>query len=557
MKLFPNAPIGAFLVAIVIAAIAPILIFVVLVLQQLEDGQQEALERRALRDARSLASSTNQLLRDMAANIRLVASAPELAAGDLQSFHNRTQSALRHSSLYVILVEEDGQQLLNTRVPFGTQLGHTSHMKSLAEALESQQLTVSDVFFGQTSKQWVFNVLLPTPPETMSGDALIITRNAAEIASLISTDSLPEDWSAAILDSTGHVVASVGPDQAETGEVFDERLLDSFESFSGVARVTIDGEKLLSGYTGLPGWSWTAVAWGPIGSGQEAIRETWLSLILGGLLLLLVAVVAAYFVARQIRKSIIGIAGMANEMGEGRIVAPINTPVREIDTVAKALSTASFDRSQAEDQIRLIMRELAHRTKNQLSLVQAAIRQTARNADTIEDFNRSIDARISGLGRSVDLLTSEQWAAVPLETVIRSQMEFFGDITARLDTSGQTVLLKPEATQNLGLILHELATNAVKYGAWSVPTGRVSIEWDIVRHADKPEDLEISWLESGGPPAVEPTRKGFGSQVVVSHAQAVFWGAVKTEYGEKGFHWKLVAPLASFVGSKDDDKNGD
>ena len=137
-------------------------------------------------------------------------------------------------------------------------------------------------------------------------------------------------------------------------------------------------------------------------------------------------------------------------------------------------------RKERESHIRLIMRELSHRTKNALAVVQAMSWQTAHTTTDVEEFQERLTQRIDGLRRSIDLLVKGDWEGVVLRDLVASQLQPFLDNPAlRLEMSGPMLVLQPNGAQDLGLVLHELATNASKYGALSVPGGRVVTSWDI------------------------------------------------------------------------------
>ena len=543
-----KASIGFYLISMVCAIAVPMLTFVALLLLQLQSNERAALELRTEREAQSLATGVARVLQEMSTILRVLATAPELEAGHLQDFHNRAQDALRSGSLYVLLVDADGQQLLNTRVPYGAPLGRTSEPDSLKAALTSRAITASGVFFGKTSNRRVFNVVLPLPEEMRRvGAALIITRNAEELDALTTTKGLPPGWGAAILDAAGRVVASSnGPGGA------DERLLDGqlppkFVAASGVAYGPDGDSNSIVGYARAFAWSWTAVVWGPTAAAQASIVATWKLLILGGLILVAFAVAAAIFLARRLRSSVRRIAGMAERVGRGEVVAPIDSHIREVDMVARALSTASFDRSQAEDRIHLVLRELAHRTKNLLAVIQAMIHQAARGSGVSPEFQRGMNERIAALGRSIDLLTAKQWSGAPIARVVETHVSTFLGSREQLETRGDNFLLKPDAVQTLGLVLHELATNAVKYGALSVPRGHILVDWQVSLASDGEPGLRISWQESGGPAVAPPEAKGFGSKIVEGHAAASFNGRVTVDYRDGGLLWVLEAPLSGFV----------
>ncbi|MDL2399326.1 sensor histidine kinase [Rhizobium mayense] len=536
---FPKASIGAYLIAIALAIALPILAFVALLLVQLENNERDVLKRDTVQDAQALARTIDRQLQDMATTLRLLSSSPELERNDIATFFDRTETVLRTDSLFVLLVDKDGQQRLNTSHPFGEPLGKTANLAALHSALDSGRIEASDVFIGSSSGQWVYNVTLPLY-HSPAGAALIMTQSAEDLGKLVTTDALAPGWSAAVLDSSGHVVASSGPANHASGDAFNRDILPKLIASSGV----FQDEKILPhallGYAQIPGWSWKAVVWGPVASAQASLMSTWRFLIYGGVTLLLIALIAVYALARQVRTTIQNIADMADRMGRGEIVSPIDTSVIEANQMAMALSNASFDRSETEDRLHFVMHELVHRTKNLLALAQAMTRQLARQTDSVDTFQRAVADRLEGLARSIEVLTSEQWSGVSLRRVIDIHLATFLQGPQQLDIKGRDFLLKPEAVQNLGLVLHELATNSVKYGALSAPEGKVAIEWTNVE-SDIGQMIRFVWTESGGPIVKTPTVTGFGTTVTKAHAAAAFSGSVEVDFRPTGLVWVLNA----------------
>lgn len=196
---------------------------------------------------------------------------------------------------------------------------------------------------------------------------------------------------------------------------------------------------------------------------------------------------------------------------------------------------------QHEQQIELLMQEVNHRSKNLLAVVQSLARQTAKDADPsvfIEDFSR----RLQGLSRSQDLIIDGKWTAVGLTELAQSQLHFLGDrLHTRIDISGPDVQLSPPAVQGIGMAFHELATNALKYGALSTESGRISITWEHTR-SDGENSLEIRWVESHGPTVRRPKREGFGHTVIQTMAAYAVGGTVDLRYDASGLKWTLTAP---------------
>ena len=200
------------------------------------------------------------------------------------------------------------------------------------------------------------------------------------------------------------------------------------------------------------------------------------------------------------------------------------------------------ERKEHEEQVHLLMREVNHRAKNMLSVVDSIAHQTAtRNP---EGFIERFSERIQALSANQDLLVRSDWGGVEIADLTRAQLAHFADlIDSRIIMDGPRLRLKPASAQAIGLALHELATNAGKYGALSTGRGRVRISW----RADG-DTFAMSWTEREGPPAAQPTRRGFGTIVMEAMAARSVDGAVKLDYAPSGLTWRLTCPAANALG---------
>ncbi len=208
-----------------------------------------------------------------------------------------------------------------------------------------------------------------------------------------------------------------------------------------------------------------------------------------------------------------------------------------------------------EEHVLFLMRELTHRSKNLLAVIQAMARQTLSHLTTPEDFVARFSERLSGLAGSHDLLSSDDWAGASLVQLIRSQLQPFGDLFgSRIFLEGQDVFLRPEAAQNIGIALHELSTNAAKFGALSVPEGSVTVAWKFVPDSQGGRRLNLVWEERGGPPVVAPDHKGFGHMVMERITGAALGGQSKVQFAANGVNWHLDVPAAGVIRSKDENE---
>lgn len=198
-------------------------------------------------------------------------------------------------------------------------------------------------------------------------------------------------------------------------------------------------------------------------------------------------------------------------------------------------------RKAAEAHRELLMHELAHRSKNQLSVIQGVASQTARHALSLDDFQDVFGKRLRGIAISTDLLVSQQWEGASLAELVLHQLEPFGTNGDRLSCEGPNVFLSSDEAESIGLALHELATNCVKYGAWSVPTGTVAVRWTFERDGEQPSPLNVQWVEHGGPAVKPPTREGFGRRVIERMVAQKLGGTVDLIFDALGVRWTLMA----------------
>ncbi len=204
-------------------------------------------------------------------------------------------------------------------------------------------------------------------------------------------------------------------------------------------------------------------------------------------------------------------------------------------------------RKRSEEHLRLVLRELTHRAKNLLAVILSIASNTARHNTTVEEFLRAFSQRIQGLGASHDLLVKTNWTGAALDDLVRSQLAAFDGLDgSRVTLSGPMVILKTEVLQSLGLALHELATNASKYGALSVQKGTVRIEWSI-EGGGEDKRFHMSWTELGGPRVRPPKRKGFGHVIIESSLAAVVNGEVTLDFRPTGVVWTLDALLSAIT----------
>jgi PAS domain S-box-containing protein len=216
-------------------------------------------------------------------------------------------------------------------------------------------------------------------------------------------------------------------------------------------------------------------------------------------------------------------------------------PLRDAEGRVVGLTCAAVDiteRKAGEEHLRLLMRELTHRSKNLLAVIQALARQTSRHAGSLESFLEEFSARLQALSRSHDLLVQEEWHSAGLRDLMRSQLGHYVDREdSQISIKGPPVHLKPEAAQSLGLALHELAVNAAKYGALSTPKGHVDVAWE-----ENGSGIVIRWLERDGPKVERPKKHGFGTMAIQRNLSRSLEADVDLNFAKDGLSCTITVP---------------
>ncbi|WP_236551045.1 HWE histidine kinase domain-containing protein [Luteimonas sp. 9C] len=229
-----------------------------------------------------------------------------------------------------------------------------------------------------------------------------------------------------------------------------------------------------------------------------------------------------------------------------RVYDYIFTPVIGADGEVEAVAGSTrdvTDRRMHEEHLELLVHELNHRVKNTLSTVQSLVRQTLGTAENLEDGGTRIESRLLALSRAHDVLTRENWHSADMQDVVAGAIAPYESAPGvRFKLSGPSCRLSPQRALALAMALHELATNAVKYGALSRDGGEVQITWDCT-HDGEGAAMQFDWRESGGPTVQPPTRRGFGSRLLERGLRNDLGGDVELRYAPGGVVFRASARL--------------
>ena len=204
------------------------------------------------------------------------------------------------------------------------------------------------------------------------------------------------------------------------------------------------------------------------------------------------------------------------------------------------------EQKRLEEAKRLLDREVNHRSKNLLAVVDSIIRQTAGHSSAA-DFTHRITQRLRALAANQDLLIEASWRGAEMRELVYSQLVHIdGLVDTRVSLSGEPLVVTPVAAQALGMAIHELALNALVFGALSSPEGRVAVDWQVEDKDTGPE-LVVTWTETGGPAVTRPERTGFGTTIIERITGQALGGAVRVTYAPSGLRWEVRAPAGAVV----------
>jgi PAS domain S-box-containing protein len=204
------------------------------------------------------------------------------------------------------------------------------------------------------------------------------------------------------------------------------------------------------------------------------------------------------------------------------------------------------ERKEAEERQKLLIDELNHRVKNTLATVQSLATQTARGTDLPEAFHKAFEGRLIALSQAHDQLTRRHWKSADLrDIVVAAATPYLSHSHDQMLIEGEGITLLPRVALTLSLVMHELTTNAAKYGALSVPAGRIEVRWRILRRPSQSPQLWIEWREQGGPAVTAPAKLGFGSRFIEGSVAAELQGTARLEFDPAGLCCTMQVPLES------------
>jgi len=448
--------------------------------------------RRVLENVRSMRLVLDSEVQRMTGGLQVLALTNSLRNDDFPNFRRIALGFLEQYGKggLVLISDRKGRLLFSSATEDTASLPPRGNLEIVEKVFATRTPQYSDLFTGPLNGRQVLTVEVPVLRNGEVIYDLCFSPPVSIFQDLLEKQRPDRQWTVSLLDAKGIVFARA-PNPSET---FGKRASPSLytEMFrsneAALPTVSLDGVALAAAYTrsGLTGWT---VAAGVAESSLIAPlwRNIAITSLIGGILLL----------------------------------TGLTFAVRMATTIARG--------EMLHD---LLIEELNHRVKNTLALMQAIAVQTFRSASREE--RAKFEGRLGALAEAHNLLSQEKWAGSELKDVIaRAVQPFLPNAPERIRMNGPAVPLSPRLAVVLSMIVHEIATNAAKYGALSNETGRVTLEWEVIADTPKPW-LRLIWTEIGGPPVTAPVRRGFGSRLIERSARDQLGGEATVDFLPRG-----------------------
>ncbi len=479
----------------------PLIVFAVgLAYSNYRQDRSEATGR-VLETVRSMRLVLDSEVQRMTGGLQVLALSNSLQSGDFGAFRRlAAEFTGQYGDDSILLVaDRSGHQLFSSVTPGAANLPVRNNREIVERVFASKAPQYSDLFVGSTKKQPIVTVEVPVLRNGEVAYALSFSPPIALFQKLVEQQRPNDQWTVSLLDTKARVFARA-PNPADTfGRQASGALYDAMSRTpeAALSTISLDGVPLSSAFTKSQLTGWTVVA----GIAENSLiaplwRNVAITSLIGGILLL----VGLTFAVR-----------MAATIARGEMLH------------------------------NLLIEELNHRVKNTLALMQAIAVQTFRSAS--RDERIKFEGRLGALAEAHNLLSQEKWAGSELRDVITRVLQpFLLSSPDRIRMRGPAVPLSPRLAVVLSMIVHEIATNAAKYGALSNETGRVTLDWELIADTPKPR-LRLVWTESGGPAVVAPVQRGFGSRLIERSARDQLGGEATVDFLPRGVVCTVICTL--------------
>ena len=445
-----------------------------------------------------------------------------LVDGDNTAFYERAKKLAQELPGVVIALRKlDGQPIFLTSLPFGTQLKPNADgvlLDADREAIARGRTVVSNLFHGGTTEHLFVAIDQPIMKDGQVTSLLSIGIPPARLQEVL-LEQVKTGWLFGVTDNNGRLVARTWEFERFVGQSASVSFLERTLAASGdFTNVTLDGISVYNVWRRSPLTGWRMSVGIPSAELEAPVRQS--LAVLGALALVgvLASLLLAMLYGRWLIERIKALQLYALAIGLREEASPALTGISELDAVVRSLTEAGAALKKHSRIQNSLLDELNHRVKNTLAIIQSIARQTRKRSSSLDEFGPAFEGRLMALASSHDALTRSGWRGSDLEDIVRAACRPFAD-DDHVEIDGEPVELRSNAVVSLAMVLHELATNAAKYGSLSAVEGRVAVRWRVEREGEREgerEELNFEWKELNGPPVGPLHENGFGSLLISS-----------------------------------------
>ncbi|MGA7809570.1 sensor histidine kinase [Bradyrhizobium sp.] len=497
----PKPSLSVRLALLVAGTTLPLIIFAVgIVLHDYVQDRRQATQR-VLETVRSVRLTLDAEMQRMTGGLQVLALTDALKKGDFNSFRRIAVGFIEQYSKggVILVVDRDGHQLFSSLTTDTAILPPRNNRDIIERVFVTKRPQYSNLFLGMVKQQRIVTVEVPVFRDGEVVYDVSFSPPVEIFQTMLERQQPNQDWTLSILDADGVVFGRVPNPQDTFGKRASASVLADMLRTSEALQPTIslDGARLMSGFahSALTGW---IVAAGITESSLSA--PLWRNL------------------------------AIASAIGGVLLLIGLGFAVRMATTIARG--------EMLHD---LLIDELNHRVKNTLAILQAIAVQSFRSATRTE--RAKFEGRLGALAEAHNLLSKEKWLGSEFQDVIRRVLQpYLLSGPERIKMSGPKVPLSPRLAVVLSMIVHEIATNAAKYGALSNDTGTVALDWDVIEE-NAAQKLRMIWTEAGGPPVTVPVQRGFGSRLIERSARDQLGGEATVDFLPRGVVYTVLCSL--------------
>jgi len=497
----PKLSLPVRLALLVAGTTLPLIVFVTFI--AFEDYKRDRADasERVLETTRSIRFVLDAEVQRMTSGLEVLALSDSLRTRDFDGFRRLTTGFLNQYGEGGVLVvaDREGRQAFSSSKPDTANLPTRKNRDMVTKVFTTKAPQYSSLFVGSTRNQPIVTVEVPVLIDGNVVYDISFSPPMRIFQSILDKQRPSEAWTISIFDANAVTFARVPNPEESLGKQAPPQLYAAMfrETEAALQTVSLEGVRLFTTFTKSPLTGWTVAA----GIAQHSLVDPlWRNLAITSVLGILLLLIGLAFAVR-----------MATAIARGEMLH------------------------------NLLIEELNHRVKNTLAILQAIAVQTFQSASRSE--RAKFEGRLSALAEAHNLLSEEKWRGSGLQDVLdRVLKPFMLNNPERVRISGPPVPLSPRVAVIISMIVHEIATNAAKYGALSNEAGTVRIDWEIIEDSGGPK-LRWIWAESGGPPVSTPVKRGFGSRLIERSARDQLGGEATVDFLPRGVVCTLVCAL--------------